>query len=342
MQIIRWAARRRLLCGLLLIGALAGLPPAAQARLATDPPAQALGGLRVGLQAGHWKVSQLPTELARLRGDTGAVAAGRTEVATNLDLARRTAQLLQAAGIIVDILPASVPTGYQADAFVAIHADAAGSARTHGYKIATRWRSSVTARDVALVGALDTAYSDETGLANDGAVTRNMRGYYAINTWLGDSGRISDHTPAAIIETGYMTSPTDRALLFNRPDRVAAGIAQGILNFLHAGGALDARQARVEAVAAASPTGRSVLVISDGVPIRTAPAPSAPLAGWAGWGDSLFYRDTLVRPKGPFTAANLHGTELAANSGYYRISLSGSDQPAYISRDMVIVQQPQP
>ena len=337
------AAHRRLLCLLLVISAPAGWPAAAQARLAPDPTTPpTTAGLRVGLQAGHWKITGLPDDLARLRGDSGAVAAGHTEVATNLDLARRTAGLLTAAGVTVDILPATVPTGYQADAFVAIHADANSSARIHGYKIATRWRSSVTTRDVALVVALDAAYSDGTGLAHDSAVTRNMRGYYAMNTWLGDSGRISDSTPAALIETGYMTSPTDRALLFNQPDRVAAAIAQGILDFVRTGSAVDARQQRTEAVAAASPTGRSVLVISGAVPIRTAGTTTAPIAGWASCGDSLPYLDTIIRPTGPFTKKSLHGTELATNSGYYRIGMSGLTQPLYISRDAVIVQQPEP
>src|SRR5690242_10902744 len=91
----------------------------------TDVAAPAIQSrpLRVGLQAGHWKSTQLPASLARLRSSTGTAAAGRTEVALNLDLANRTASLLRAQGIVVDILPATVPTGYRADAFVAIHAD---------------------------------------------------------------------------------------------------------------------------------------------------------------------------------------------------------------------------
>src|SRR5690242_6743701 len=91
----------------------------------TDVAAPAIQSrpLRVGLQAGHWKNAQLPASQARLRSSIGTAAAGRTEVALNLDLANRTASLLRAQGIVVDILPATVPTGYRADAFVAIHAD---------------------------------------------------------------------------------------------------------------------------------------------------------------------------------------------------------------------------
>ncbi|MDQ2810087.1 MAG: hypothetical protein M3Z04_24685, partial [Chloroflexota bacterium] len=116
----------------------------------------------------------------------------------------------------------------------------------------------------------------------------------------------------------------------------------GILDFLRTGGAADARQQRTEAVAAAAPTGRSVLVISRAVPIRTASSAAAPIAGWASRGDSLPYLDTIIRPKGPFTSKSLNGTGLATDSGYYRIGMSGLAQALYISRDAVIVQQPQP
>ena len=332
----RWRGALLLLlaAALLLVPgpASAHIPAELQAPLQTAAP-------RVGLQVGHWKIAQLPASLARLRGDTGTYGGGRSEVDLNMDIAQRTAVLLQNAGVQVDILPAPVPTGYQADAFVAIHADGSTSRLARGYKIATRWRSGVGFRDATLVDLLGAEYGAMTGLPHDQAVTRNMRGYYAFNTWLGDEGRISDFTPAAIIETGYMTNAADRAVLFNNTATVAAGIARGVLRFLNTGAA-DSVQAHAEAVAAASPTGRSVIVLEDGVNIRAANSSNAPIVGQANRGDVLLYLDTTVRPHGPFI--NLHGSELAVAAGFYRVGMAGTSTPVYISRDMVIVQQPHP
>ncbi|HMA36491.1 MAG TPA: N-acetylmuramoyl-L-alanine amidase [Chloroflexia bacterium] len=325
---------------LALVGLFAWGPAPTPARAAAMAPADSGAGPRVGLQVGHWQIAQLPESLARLRGDTGTAGGGRREVDLNMEIAQRTATLLRGAGVTVDLLPATVPTGYRADAFVAIHADGNSSSAAHGYKIAPPWRSGVAFRDQTLVELLDRAYGDVTGLAHDPAVTRNMRGYYAINTWLGDESRISDWTPAAIIETGYMTSPTDRAVLFAQTGRVAAGLARGILDFLAHGSVADATQAQAEAIAAASPTGRSVVVVEDGVPIRTARSPYAPIAGWANRGTILEYRDSTVRPRGPFI--NLHGTELASSIGYYQVGVRDIPIPLYISRSTVIVQQPAP
>ena len=53
----------------------------------------------------------------------------------------------------------------------------------------------------------------------------NRRYYYAV----------APSTPAAIIETGFVTSPDDRALLAGEPDRAAAGVAAGLLGFLGLG-----------------------------------------------------------------------------------------------------------
>ncbi|HUS17548.1 MAG TPA: N-acetylmuramoyl-L-alanine amidase [Chloroflexia bacterium] len=324
----------------LLLGAcaLSAMQPVHAA--VVNPAVVQSGPFHVGLQAGHWKIAQLPAELARLRTSTGTSAGGRSEVDLNLDIARRAATLLRAEGVVVDVLPATVPTGYRADAFVAIHADGNNSTRPRGFKIATRWRSAGAFRDQALVDLLDTAYSAATGLPHDGAVTRNMRGYYAMNTWLGTDSRISSATPAAIIETGYMTNAADRAVLFRQTGTVAAGIARGVLDYLHRGPAADRAQARADAVAAASPTGWSVAVVANRAAVRTGKAAGAPVAGYVSRGDSLAYLDNTARPKGPFTNAQLHGSELASSSAPVRVSYPGSTNPLYISRDAIIIQQP--
>jgi hypothetical protein len=231
----------RLLASLLLIALLPvyGMPiatsPLAAYRIVPSsqsaPAYAATRPFRVGVQVGRYKNNELPPQLARLVGHTGAYGGGRSELSLNLDVAGRVARLLRASGVTVDTLPATVPTGYSADAFVAIHADGADSSSAHGFKISTRWSSSIALQDAMLVEMLTDAYRAATGLAEDGNVTRNMRGYYAFSPWR-PNYRVSNYTPSAIVEMGYMTSPADRAVLFNATDKVASGIANGVTMFL--------------------------------------------------------------------------------------------------------------
>jgi N-acetylmuramoyl-L-alanine amidase len=294
----------------------------------------------VGLQVGHWHITALPDSLARLRDQIGTAAAGRTELQLNLDVARRTAALLEAAGVQVDVLPATVPYGYRADAFVAIHADGNVARAVRGYKVAPPWRAGVAWADAALAAQIQVAYSRATKLPRDPEITDNMRGYYAINGWMGTESRISDRTPSAVIETGFMTSAADRAVLFDHPERVAAGVAGGILAFLQIEAGTAAEQQRAETVAALAPTGCSVVVLLDDVPRRAAPAPNAPAVAWVSRGAILPYLDSTARPRGPFT--NTAGRRLAVQTGYYRVGRPGGGAPVYINRATVVVQLPPP
>lgn len=207
----------------------AGLP----AYLAQPPMDRVRGVLspwRVGIQAGHWKIDELPLEQIRLRNDTGAQWGSLTEAEVNLAIARRVALQLQEAGVVVDLLPATVPPGYDADAFVAIHADDGGGTREAGWKVASPWRSSEASRK--LRDSVASAYELTTGLPSDRyGVSYNMRGYYAFS-WTRFSHAIAPTTPAAIIETGFLTSAPDRRIIVEDPDRAARGISLGIIMFL--------------------------------------------------------------------------------------------------------------
>src|SRR5215204_4658974 len=105
---------------LLLLGSFLLNPGLAAAKWARDSapaphlPAAAVP-LRVGIQAGHWKAAEAPDELRSLRTQTGAYYGGRSEWVLNLDIARRTAEILRAQGVVVDVWPVTIPTGYQAD-----------------------------------------------------------------------------------------------------------------------------------------------------------------------------------------------------------------------------------
>ena len=185
---------------------------------------------RVGLQIGHLDSAQLPAELSRLRGSTGAYAAGTTEVEVNRAVAEAAAELLEDAGIDVTVLPATVPPGFAADAFVSVHADGSTHTGVRGYKISPPWRASPASRD--LVTALLKHYGEATGLPRDlNGVTYRMRGYYAFNSYRYRHA-ITLTTPAAILEMGYLSNGTDREYLLAHPEQAAAGLVAGILAFL--------------------------------------------------------------------------------------------------------------
>lgn len=198
--------------------------------VATPTPRPAGAPPRVGLQVGHLHANELPEELARLRTSTGARWGDVTEAELNLAIVNRIKPLLEAQGVLVDVLPATVPPGYDADAFLAIHADGSSSPAARGWKLATPWRASAASR--ALLAAVAAAYGPATGLPEDvGGVTFNMKGYYAFNFRRNDHA-VARTTPAIIVEMGFMTSAADRAVLFEQPDRVARGIAEGVLAYL--------------------------------------------------------------------------------------------------------------
>jgi N-acetylmuramoyl-L-alanine amidase len=191
---------------------------------------RAPGPWRVGIQAGHWRVEELPEEQYRLRDSTGARWGPYREADLNLEVARRVAELLAASGARVDLLPARVPPGYTADAFVAIHADGADRPGARGWKAATPWRASEAAR--RLREALAGTYPRFTGLPEDRfGTTSYMRGYYAFSPHRYEHA-IDPRTPAVIFELGFITVREDREALFGDPQAAALGIAAGILRFL--------------------------------------------------------------------------------------------------------------
>jgi N-acetylmuramoyl-L-alanine amidase len=189
------------------------------------------------LQVGHWKSNELPEELARLRTSTGAYYGGIDEAELNLDIAQRVKPLLEAQGVIVDLLPATVPPSYDADAFIAIHADGSSGERVRGWKVATPWRTSPASQQ--LRDAMAASYSQATGLPEDlNGITFNMRGYYAFS-YRRHTHAIARTTPAIILEMGFLTNASDRDVMFRQADRVAQGIADGVMNYLRARDPLD-------------------------------------------------------------------------------------------------------
>lgn len=195
-----------------------------------NPP----GTKRVGLQAGHYQFGDAPPELLSLRRNPGAPGGGRIEWQVTIDLAERAAEMLRSQGVVVDVLPTTIPIRYRAHAFLAIHVDGDESGRLRGYKLARPNFSSIPEVDDVFATMLYDDYGRATGLPDDSDhISGRMRNYYAFNARRYQHA-VAPGVPQVIIETGFMSNATDRDLLFNRPEVAAQAIADGVLHFLAA------------------------------------------------------------------------------------------------------------
>lgn len=189
------------------------------------------GPAKVALQVGHWKSSELPEELERIRNNTGASGGGKSESEVNMAIAKEISRILEEKGIHTEILPATIPPKYWADVFIAIHADGSTDRTVSGYKFAAPWRD-YSGKANELVTILEEKYEEATNLAKDPNITRNMRGYYAFSWWRYEHA-IHPMTTAVIAETGFLTNRSDQKLLINTPQIPAKAIAEGIIEYLH-------------------------------------------------------------------------------------------------------------
>jgi N-acetylmuramoyl-L-alanine amidase len=210
------------------------VPPAR----AGDPPGytrlpapQAPGGpRRIGIQVGHWMTENVPPELRRLEVQTGTSWDGISETQVTLEIAARMAALLRSHGYAVDILPTTIPAGYLADAFVALHLDGDGTGENSGYKLAHGTRRGPYEQQ--LLEDIKETYGAATGLPYDPEhISRAMLGYYAFS-WQRYRSATSPFTPSVIIELGFLSNDGDRALAMEQPDLLAVGVANGIERFL--------------------------------------------------------------------------------------------------------------
>ncbi len=191
-------------------------PPATP--LADESPPAAVP--HIGIVVGHWG------------NDVGAICDdGLTEVEINLDIAQRVVHVLQALGYQADLLEEFDPrlTGYQADALVSIHADSCkaypnATPPASGFKVASVEDSLVPEEEEQLVTCLAQCYAARTGMYfHSNSITFDMTRYHTFY-------EVNSHTPAAIIEAGFMFA--DRQILTQRADLVAQGIADGIVCFI--------------------------------------------------------------------------------------------------------------
>ncbi len=159
--------------------------------------------------------------------DSGAVCPdGLQEVQVNAEIARRVVEILTRRGWQVDLLEEFDERldGYQADALLSIHADSCAYPGKTGFKLARAESSYIPGSEDRLVNCIIRHYQERTGLPFDAnTITYDMTQYHAYY-------EIAPHTPAAIIETGFMLD--DRELLVERPEIVAEGIAEGLICFV--------------------------------------------------------------------------------------------------------------
>jgi len=154
---------------------------------------------------------------------------GLQEVEINLAIAEKVVALLRRKGYQVELLGEfdEALLGYQADAFVSLHSDSCDVPGASGFKVARVTHSAVPEEEDRLVECLWNEYEKWTSLArHEDSITPHMRQYHAFR-------KIAPDTPGAIIEMGFMLD--DRNILLYEQEKVARGVASGIICFLEGG-----------------------------------------------------------------------------------------------------------
>jgi len=201
---------------------------------------QLLDRMLVGLQTNPTPITAYPTVTPSPRprigivaghsgNDSGSVCSdGLTEVSVNLKIATMVQQLLLNQGFSVDLLQEKDPRlfEYTGLVLVSIHNDSCDyvNDQATGFKVAVSTVNPVATRADRLEACMIQRYHAATGLINrPNTITPDMLEYHVFN-------EIYNQTPAAIIETGFLN--LDRQFLTEHTDRVAKGVADGILCFV--------------------------------------------------------------------------------------------------------------
>ena len=184
-------------------------------RVPRQRPLRDVAGKTVGIIAGH------------MGFDSGAVCDdGLQETQVTQAIARLAAERLTQAGASVQMLAEKDTRldGYQADAFISLHADSC--IEVSGYKAARSEQSAQPLLEDKFLRCIYREYGAKSGLPQHlNSISHNMTQYYAFN-------RIAPTTPAVILELGFMGG--DRTLLTTQQERLAWGVSQSVLCFLDA------------------------------------------------------------------------------------------------------------
>ena len=185
---------------------------------------------KIGIQVGHWKNDELPDELANLRGrSTGAQEYNITEWEVSQKVAQLLKQELEKKNFKVDLLPATVPIDYKADAFISLHADSNNDSSVSGFKFTSSvWDKSGQADRFG--ADLEKSYLKNSGLGVATFISSEMEYYYAFN-YRRFKHTVDPTTPAVIFELGFLSNQKDRRFLLNHPEKAATGLSKGIEHF---------------------------------------------------------------------------------------------------------------
>ena len=108
---------------------------------------------------------------------------------------------------------------FGADAFISLHTNAAASPSATGSEAFVFSRPSAAYN---LAEDILARMTEATGLDNRGVFVRN--GLYVLR---------KTAMPATLVELGFITNPSDAALMNNNPNLFATGIYQGILQYFN-------------------------------------------------------------------------------------------------------------
>lgn len=108
---------------------------------------------------------------------------------------------------------------FGADAFISLHTNAAASPAATGSEAFVFSRPSAAYN---LAEDILARMTEVTGLNNRGVFVRN--GLYVLR---------KTAMPATLVELGFITNPSDAALMNNNPNLFATGIYQGILQYFN-------------------------------------------------------------------------------------------------------------
>jgi N-acetylmuramoyl-L-alanine amidase len=254
------------------------------------------GPIVVALQPGHWKIDELPQEARRRPRSIGAIHGNVRELDINLAVVDALVPLLEAESWRVIVVPATVPPGLRADAFLSIHADWGADPARRGWKLAPPWRPSIAAGEIA--EALRESFRAEEILTEDtDGVTVGMRGYFGFSSHRYRHAS-SPYTPAVLIELGFVTNAVDRELMVNRPEFFAKIIHRGLEKHFYTRG-------RSSAASLVPREYESMAVGSEGAHVRMRPDHSSSLVRRLEPGAYIWPVDDtggwyLVRLRNPF------------------------------------------
>ncbi len=175
----------------------------------------------VGIVVGHWDDKSK---------DPGSVCTDidLTEFQVNQDVASRVRDILITKDIDVELLREFDPrlTNYAASAVISIHADSCDYINdlATGFKVAAAMSNPRPQLSARLTACLRQRYAQVTGMEPHNSITTDMSSYHAFD-------EIDSNTTAAIIEVGFLN--LDRVMLTQGADKVAQGIADGVLCYLN-------------------------------------------------------------------------------------------------------------